>query len=134
MHLAVVKINLHIHDPIACQDALTARVVDAFFHGRHEHTIHILADQRVGELQAGVARPGFNTHPDFGELAGATGLFLVTILRVGARFDGFAVADFRFDQFDIDFVPAFQAVHHHAQMQIALGGDHCLVQLRVHMK
>ena len=34
----------------------------------------------LDELESGIARFGFDAHPDFGELARAARLFLVTIL------------------------------------------------------
>ena len=94
--------------------------------------VHVLADEGVGELDAGVARFGFDAHPDFGELAGAAGLFLVAVFRVALGLDGFAVADARLDQLDVDVVAPAEAVGDDFEVQLALGGDDGLAQLGIH--
>ena len=75
----------------------------------------------MGELQAGVARFGFDAHPDFGELAGAAGLFFVAIFGVASGLDGLAVAHARLVQFDVDVVAAAESVGDDLQVQFALG-------------
>ena len=80
MHLAVVKINLHVRHAAAGDDALGAGLIHALLDGRHEIAVHVLANERVGELHSGIARPGFDAHPDLGELSRAAGLFFVAIL------------------------------------------------------
>jgi hypothetical protein len=75
---------------------------DAFLDGGDEDAVDVLAGEGFGEFDAAVAFLGFDAHPDFGELAGAAGLFLVAVFGFAAAFDGFAVGDFGFDEVEID--------------------------------
>src|SRR4030095_16321416 len=47
--------------------------------------------------------------------------------------DGLAEWNFRSRQFNIDLVPAFQAIADHLKVQLALGGNDRLMQFRIHM-
>ena len=47
-----------------------------------EDAIDILAGQRLMEFQPRISRLGFDAHPDFGELAGAAGLFFVAVFGI----------------------------------------------------
>ena len=133
VHFAVVEINLQIHHAVAGQDAFRTGRHDAFLDGRHINTVHILTGESLSELDAGIARSGFDTHPDLGELAGAAGLFFVAILRFCPGFDGLAKRYPWRDKLDLDPVTAFQPVGQHSQVQIALGRHHGLMQFAVHV-
>src|SRR5882724_1924659 len=91
MHLAIVKINFYIHYPVACQNAFFRRFHHTFLHRRHKYTVHVLASERLCEFQTTVSWLGFNSHPDFGELAGAASLLLVTVLRIALGLDGLPI-------------------------------------------
>src|SRR4051812_49319668 len=110
VHFAVVEINLHVDDPITRDDPLLARLVHAFFHGRHESAVDVLAHERLLELQAGVARLRLDAHPDLGELARAAGLLFVAILGLAFRLDRFAIPHARLREFDVHAVAAAQAL------------------------
>ena len=110
VHLAVVKINLHVGHAAAGENALVANLRHAFLDRRHKVAVHVLADERLGELHAAVARPGFDAHPDFGKLARAAGLLLVAVFGIAFAADGFAVFHARRFEVHVDVVPAAQAV------------------------
>jgi hypothetical protein len=63
---------------------------DALLHGGHEHAIHVLADEGVGELHPVVSLCGLDAQPHLGELAGAAALFFVAVLSLAVVPDGFA--------------------------------------------
>ena len=79
MHFAVVKINLYIHHAVTGKNTLGAGLLRALLDGRHERAVHVLSDERIGELQSRVARFGFDAHPDFGKLARAAGLLFMAV-------------------------------------------------------
>ena len=76
---AVEEIDFDIDDRTAGEDAFGAGGLHAFLDGGDEHAVHVVADERVGELDAGVAGQWFDAHPDFGELTCSAGLFLVAV-------------------------------------------------------
>src|SRR5262249_11557583 len=91
VHFAVVKIHFHVHHTVAGQDAFLGGFEHALLHRGHEYAVHVLARQRLRELQAGIPRLGFDAHPDLGELAGATGLLLMPVLGIALGFDRFTI-------------------------------------------
>jgi len=76
------KSQLLRHDSVARQNAFFRRFHNAFFHGGHKNPVHVLAGQRLREFQPGVSWLGFDSHPDFRELARAARLLLVAVLRI----------------------------------------------------
>ena len=55
------------------------------FHRRHKDAVHVLAGQRFGEFDAGIARQRLDLHPDLGKLPRAAGLFLVAVFGIAGR-------------------------------------------------
>src|SRR5437667_7725789 len=96
MHFSIVKIYFHIHYAITGQNAFFRGLFYALLDGGHEHAVHVLTSQRLSEFEAGIAGLWFDAHPDFSELAGAAGLFFVTVLRIAFGLDRLAIADARF--------------------------------------
>ena len=131
VHFAVIKVDLHVDHAVAGDDAVGAGAVDAFLHGGHEHAVHILADEGVGEFHTMVAWCGLDAQPHLGELAGAAALFFVTVLCLAVVPDGFAEGNLWGGQLDLDIEPFLDPLHGHLQVQLALAGDDGLVQLGV---
>ena len=127
VHFAVVKVDLHVHHAVAGEDAVGAGAVDSLFHGRHEHTIHVLADQGLGELHPVITWCGLEAHPHLGELAGAAALLFVPVLCRAVVPDGFAEGNLRGGQLHLNVEPFLDSLHGHLQMQFALAGNDRLV-------
>ena len=129
MHLAIIKINLHVHDAIAGDDAFPAGGVYAFLDRRNVDAVDVLTAERLGELQARVARGRLDAHPDFGELPGTPGLLFVSVLRFAATLDRFTIGHARLDEIEIHLVTPLEPLGHDLQMQVPLAGKDRLVQL-----
>ena len=128
---AVEEVHLYVRHAIAGEHALTAGGCDALLHRGHEHAVDVVAHERLGELDAVVARGGFDPHPNLGELTGSAGLLFVPITRFGAAADGLAVRDRRLLQGDLHAETTRQPLHNHLQVDLALPGRDRLVQLVV---
>ncbi len=132
VHLAAVEIDVHVDDPEAGEDALQGDRAHALLDRGHEHPVDVVADQRLGEDQAAVPRPGGDPHPHLGELAGPARLLLVAVARFGPPADRLPIGDAGLLQFDRDGKSAGQPLDQHLQVDLALAGDDRLVDLVVH--
>ena len=131
VHLAVVEVDLEVDDAVSGEDALAGGGHDAFLDGGDKGAVDVLAGEGFGEFDAAVAFLGFDAHPDFGELAGAAGLFFVAVFGFAAAFDGFAIGDFGFDEVEVDAEPGTEAGGDHLEVEFALAGDDGLMELGI---
>ena len=131
VHFAVVKVDLDIHHAVAGEDAVCGGAVNALLDGGHEYSVDILANKGLGEFDAVVAGSRLDAHPHFGELAGASTLFLVAVLGLTVAADGFAERNLRGGEFHLDVETFLDALHGDLQVQLALAGDDGLVKLGV---
>src|SRR5271167_928888 len=131
VHFAIVKIDLHIHDPVAGEDTLAAGVPDSTLDRWDIYAIHALPGERLPELNARIARCRRYTQRYLAELPCTTRLLLVTIIRFGGHFDRLAKAHAWLQQIEVDIEPAAKPFCHDVKMQLALRGDDRLAQFGV---
>ena len=114
------QIDRNIHDGKA-QRPLLAIPQDSVFHRRDILLRHHAADDRIAELEAGAARPGFDGEEHVAELAVAAGLLLVAALdALDALADGLLVGNLRRIGDERQFELVAQPVERDANVHLAL--------------
>ncbi len=131
MLFAVVEIHLHIGDRKSAIGAGRTSGLHALFHRWHEDTIHVVADQRLGEDHAAIRWERLDAHPNLGKLPRAAGLFLVAVFRFAAATDGGAVGNPRLDELHIHVEAALEFLGDDLELQPALAGNNGLPDLRL---
>ncbi len=131
MLFAIVEIHLHVGDGESAVGAGGAGGLHALFDGRHEHAVHVAADQRLREHHAAFRRQRLDAHPHLGELAGAAGLFLVPVFGLAAPGNGGPIGNPRLDQIHLHIEAPFEFLRHDLELQLALAGNNRLADLRI---
>src|SRR4030095_17186774 len=90
---AVEDGGLEVAHRVAGWEAAHAGILDALSHGRHELPWNRAPEDVVLELEIAAARKRFDPDLAVAELPVATGLFLMTAVRLGRRRDRFAGRD-----------------------------------------
>src|ERR1700733_10004978 len=55
VHLAVIKVDVHVYDTIAGQDSFRTSMLDTAFNRREKNPIDALSGKRIGETDPGIA-------------------------------------------------------------------------------
>ena len=126
--LAVIHGHANVHHRVAGNGAAGQHLAHALFHGRDVLARDGAALDRVEKFEATATRQRFHAQEDFAKLPGAAALFLVPVVALGIRRDGFAVGDARRSGVDLELVYIPQPVQQHAQVQLAQAVDDGLVR------
>src|SRR5262245_4512015 len=127
----VDKADLDVEDGEAREYAGIDDALHPLLHARDVFLRHVAADHRVLELEglAGLVR--LDHELDAGELAGAAGLLLVSVVDLSFARHGLAIGDLRRADIGLDLELAAHAIDDDIEMQLAHALDDSLARFMV---
>ena len=127
MVFAVVNGDPNILHCISGDCAGGQYLAHSFFDRRYELVGNRAANDLVDEFETLVSRQRFDAQKNFAKLAGAAGLFLVTVVTFRLAGDGFAIRDAGRPSVYLDVKALFHALHDRAQVKFAAAAQDSFV-------